>query len=189
MTPLQRRSLLFAPFGLAVLGGSAMWVLISRASEGNYNPHAVPDPMVGKPVPQFSLPGLTPTKGFTRAELVQNAPLLLNFFASWCLPCANEVNELIKLKQRGIPIWGVVYKDKPAAAAAFLKEDGNPYHRLDVDERGLTAINFGLYGVPETYLVDKHGILRWRWPGALTPSVVRERLDPLLKTYAPSLLA
>lgn len=189
MTPLQRRSLLFAPLGLAAIGGSAMWVLVSRSSEGTYNPHAVPDPMVGKPVPKFSLPGLTPGQAFTSADVVRNAPLLLNFFASWCLPCAQEVTELMKLKQLGIPIWGVVYKDKPAAAAAFLKEGGNPYQRVDVDQRGLTAINFGLYGVPETYVVDKHGILRGRWAGAMTPRVVRNWLDPRLKTYASSLLS
>ena len=185
MSPIQRRALLMAPLGLAAVGGSAFWVLLERLRDGTYNPHAVPDPMVGKPVPQFSLPGLKPgDSGFTTAEVDRNAPLLLNFFASWCLPCAEEMTELMKLKRRGLPIWGVVYKDKPAAAAAFLSRNGNPYRRVAVDQAGRTAINFGLYGVPETYLVDRHGILRWRWAGGLSPDVVREWLNPLLKTYS-----
>ena len=88
----------------------------------------------------------------------------------------------MKLRQRGLPIWGVVYKDKPDAAAAFLKRNGNPYRRVAVDQPGRVAIDFGLYGVPETYLVDKHGILRWRWAGGLSANVVRDWLNPLLKT-------
>lgn len=189
MTPLQRRSLMFAPLGLAAIGASAMWVLVSRLSDGGYDPHAVPDPMIGKPVPKFVLPALAPGRGFTNADVLQHAPLLLNFFASWCLPCAQEATELMKLKERGLPIWGVVYKDKPADAAAFLKQNGNPYQRIAVDQRGLSAIDFGLYGVPETYLVDKHGILRWRWAGGLSSTVVRDWLNPQLKTYASSLLS
>ncbi len=183
MSPLQRRALLMAPLGLAAIGGSAFWVLLERLSEGTYDPHAVPDPMVGKPVPNFSLPGLKPDGGFSTADVVKHAPLLLNFFASWCLPCAEEASELMKLKQRGLPIWGVVYKDKPSAAAAFLNQNGDPYRRVAVDQPGRVAIDFGLYGVPETYLVDRHGILRWRWAGGLSPDVVREWLNPLLKTY------
>jgi len=183
VTPLQRRALLLAPFGFAAIGGSAMWVLLERLRDGAYDPHAVPDPMVGKPVPHFALPGLQPGSGFDTAEVLKHAPLLLNFFASWCLPCAQEATELMRLKQRGLPIWGVVYKDKPDAAAAFLKQNGNPYRRVAVDEPGRVAIDFGLYGVPETYLVDRQGILRWRWAGGLSPSVVRDWLTPLLKTY------
>ena len=184
MTPLQRRALLMAPLGLAAIGGSAFWVLLERLREGTYDPHAVPDPMVGKPVPRFDLPGLPPGPGFSTADVDHGAPLLLNFFASWCLPCAQEASELMKLKQRGLPIWGVVYKDKPDSAAAFLRQNGNPYQRVAVDEPGRVAINFGLYGVPETYLVDQRGILRWRWAGGLSPDVVRDWLDPLLKAIA-----
>ncbi len=80
--------------------------------------------------------------------------MLLNFFASWCLPCVQEAPVLMALKQRGLPIWGVAYKDKPEPAAAFLQQNGNPYQRVAVDQPGRAAIDFGLYGVPETYLVD-----------------------------------
>lgn len=184
MTALQRRALLLAPLGLSAIAGSAFWVLLEQASSGAYNPHAVPDPMIGKPVPSFSLPGLRPGGGFTNADVIRNAPLLLNFFASWCLPCANELTELLKLKQRGLKIWGIVYKDRAKAAERFLRQDGDPYRRVAVDEPGRVAIDFGLYGVPETYLVDRHGILRWRWAGALTTDVVSEWLDPLLKPAA-----
>lgn len=184
MTPLQRRSLLLAPLGLAAISGSAMWMLLARLRTGSYDPHAVPDPMIGKPVPAFTLPGLAPGSGFSNTDLAGGAPLLLNFFASWCLPCANELTELLTLQQRGVSIWGVVYKDKPQDAARFLRQNGNPYRRIAVDEAGRVAIDFGLYGVPESYLVDRHGILRWRCVGGLTPALVRRELDPLLKAMS-----
>jgi len=184
MTHLQRRALLMLPLGLAAIGGSAFWVLLERLRAGTYDPHAVPDPMIGKPVPRFDLPGLPPASGFSNTDITRNAPLLLNFFASWCLPCAEEASELMQLKRRGLTLWGVVYKDTPDAAAGFLRRNGNPYRRVAVDEPGRVAIDFGLYGVPETYLVDRDGVLRWRWAGGLSPDVVRDWLNPQLKAIA-----
>lgn len=91
---------------------------------------------------------------------------------------------LMRLRQRGLPIWGIAYKDQPGDTAAFLAETGNPYLRLDSDLAGRVAINWGVYGVPETYLIDRSGIVRWRWAGALTGEVVASRLDPLLRRFA-----
>ena len=88
------------------------------------------------------------------------------------------------LKQRGTPIWGIAYKDKPDATGAFLHQNGDPYTRIARDEPGNIAIDFGLYGVPETYLIDKAGIVRWRWAGGLSEDVVRQSLLPLLQGMA-----
>lgn len=185
VTPVLRRTLLMAPLGIAAVGGSALWVLLERLRDGTYDPHGVPSPLIGKPVPNFRLPGLGSSPGFTSADLVaRRGTTLLNFFASWCLPCAQEASVLMKLKQRGITLWGIAYKDKPTLAEQFLRQDGDPYQRVAVDEPGRVAIDFGLYGVPETFVVDHNGIIRWRWAGGLSPDIVRELLDPLLKAVA-----
>ncbi len=89
-----------------------------------------------------------------------------------------------QLSQSGLPIWGIAYEDKPDAIAAWLSQYGNPYQRLAADTSGLTAINWGVYGVPESYLIDKTGIVRWRWAGAITNDVLNNDLNPLLAEYS-----
>ncbi len=108
--------------------------------------------------------------------------MLLNFFASWCIPCVQEAPVLMTLKQRGLPLWGIAYKDKVDATADFLQQNGDPYTRIARDEPGRVAIDFGVYGVPESYLVDKAGIVRWRWAGGLSEDVVQQSLAPLLQS-------
>ena len=184
MTPLQRRSLLLAPLGVAAVGGAAFWMLLDRMSEGTYDPHSLPSMLIGKPLPGFSLPGEAGA-GFSSADIVAGKrPALVNFFASWCIPCVQEAPVLMQLKQRGTPIWGIAYKDKSNDTDSFLKEHGDPYTRIARDEPGTVAINFGLYGVPETYVVDSAGIVRWRWAGGLSDDVVNRYLNPLLQRLA-----
>jgi cytochrome c biogenesis protein CcmG, thiol:disulfide interchange protein DsbE len=182
MTPLQRRALLFAPLGLAAVGGAAFWTLLQRMSEGTYDPHGLPSMLIGKPLPRFSLPGQPPGQGFSSSDIV--GPALINFFASWCIPCVQEAPILMALKQKGTPIFGIAYKDKPDATTDFLQQNGNPYTRIARDEPGAVAIDFGLYGVPETYVIDKSGIVRWRWAGGLSDDIVRQSLAPLLQSLA-----
>jgi cytochrome c biogenesis protein CcmG/thiol:disulfide interchange protein DsbE len=185
MTPIQRRSLLLAPLGVAAVGGAAFWLLLRRMSEGTYDPHGVPSMLIGKQLPTFSLPGQPPSQGFSSADVIASGrPALVNFFASWCIPCVQEAPTLMALKQQGLPIWGIAYKDKIAATSDFLHENGDPYTRVARDEPGNVAINFGLYGVPETYVVDKSGIVRWRWAGGLSDDIVRQMLDPLMQSLA-----
>ena len=185
MTPLQRRALLLAPFGVAALGGTAFWLLLERMREGTYDPHGVPSMLIGKPLPSFSLPGQPPSQGFSSADIAAaGRPTLINFFASWCIPCVQEAPVLMALKQQGTPIWGIAYKDKTDATAGFLHQNGDPYTRIARDEPGNTAIDFGLYGVPETYLIDRSGIVRWRWAGGLSEDIVRQSLAPLLQSLA-----
>lgn len=89
-----------------------------------------------------------------------------------------------QLANSGLSIWGIAYQDTPGAVANYLQKYGNPFARLASDSSGLTAINWGVYGVPETYLIDRRGIVRWRWAGALDADVVAQNLMPLLKVYS-----
>jgi cytochrome c biogenesis protein CcmG, thiol:disulfide interchange protein DsbE len=185
MSILQRRAFLLAPLGLAAIGGTSLWMLLKRMDKGTYDPHGVPSMLIGKPLPKFSLPGQSPSQGFSSDDVViAGRPVLINFFASWCIPCVQEAPVLMALKNRGMPIWGIAYKDKTDATTDFLKQNGDPYMRIARDEPGTAAIDFGLYGVPETYLVDSSGLVRWRWAGGMTEDVVRQSLAPLLKSLA-----
>ena len=182
MTVLPRRALLLAPLVLAAGAGTGAWLMLQRLSEGTYDPHGVPSMLIGKKLPKFSLPGQPPSNGFSSSDIV--GPALVNFFASWCIPCVQEAPTLMELKQQGLPIWGIAYKDKIDATRDFLVQNGDPYLHIARDEPGTVAINFGLYGVPETYLVDKSGIVRWRWAGGLSDDVVNDSLMPLLRGNA-----
>src|SRR6185437_15641 len=105
---------LLAPLGIATLGGAAFWTMLDRMRQGRFDPRGVPSMLVGKAVPGFALPGLTPHAGFSSADLAATpGPVLVNFFASWCVPCAIEAPQLSDLQRRGVPIWGIAYKDKP----------------------------------------------------------------------------
>lgn len=178
----RRRLLLLAPLGVAAAGGAAFWTMLNRMERGTFDPRGVPSPLVGKPVPEFALPAQAPGEGFTSADLhALGRPLLVNFFASWCVPCVIEHPQLMALAAEGLPVWGIAYKDTPEAAAGFLARRGNPFARIARDAPGQVAIDWGVYGVPESYLIDAQGVIRWRYAGPLTPDVVSEQLRPLLR--------
>ena len=182
---MHRRALLLAPFGLAVLAGAGFWTVLGRMRQGRFDPHDVPSPLVGKPVPDFTLPPLAAGPGFTKADvLALKRPLLVNFFASWCVPCVIEHPELMALAREGLPIWGIAYKDEPEAANGFIARRGNPFQRLAADRPGQVAIDWGVYGVPESYLIDAAGIIRWRMAGPITPEVAAGQLRPLLRSLS-----
>lgn len=183
MTMLRRQMVLLLPLGIAGAAGIALYSMLDRMRAGKFDPRGVPSALIGKRRPDFSLPGLGDGPGLAAGDLASaGRPVLLNFFASWCVPCVAEAEVLMALKQSGQPIFGIAYKDKPAASTAFLRRHGDPYQRVGRDSSGSVAIDFGVYGVPETYLIDPSGIVRWRWAGALTADVVRQELAPLLKT-------
>jgi len=185
MSPLRRRLLFGIPLALAVAGGESFYIILRRMQEQKYDPHALPSPLIGKRPPAFSLPGAGGMQGFANTDIsAPPKPMLVNWFASWCVPCLQETPMLTKLAASGLTIWGIAYEDDVQALSQFLAQNGNPYQRLAADADGTTAINWGVYGVPETYFIDKTGIVRWRYAGALTDDVVDSQLKPLLAQYA-----
>ncbi|WP_297489266.1 DsbE family thiol:disulfide interchange protein [Acidocella sp.] len=185
MSPLRRRLMFGVPLALAVAGGEGFYILLRRMQAQDYDPHALPSPLIGKRPPAFALPGAAGMQGFSNADIAAPPkPMLVNWFASWCVPCAEEAAMLGKLAARGLTIWGIAYEDDAADLARFLASNGNPYKRIAADQQGTSAINWGVYGVPETYFIDRNGIVRWRYAGALTDDVVASTLNPLLEKYA-----
>ncbi|HEX3349105.1 MAG TPA: DsbE family thiol:disulfide interchange protein [Acetobacteraceae bacterium] len=179
----RRRLLLLAPLGATVLAGGAFFAMLVRMTQGKFDPRGVPSMIIDKPVPPFDLPDESGAK-LTNADLATGRPVLVNFFASWCEPCVEEAPVLMQMKQRGVPIYGIAYKDKPNATLGFLRGHGNPYARIAMDEPGRVAIDWGLYGVPESYLIDGQGIVRWRYVGPLTADVATTQVAGLMRKFA-----
>jgi len=153
------------------------------------DPSRLPSALIGKPVPDFALPPLDGLKAadgatmgsFTAADLKQGEPTIVNVFASWCVPCLEEHPLLMALARRDdLRIYGINYKDNPASARRFLGRHGNPYTRVGTDTTGRTAIDFGVYGVPETFVISADGKIAFRHVGPLTEEAVRTDILPLL---------
>ena len=147
------------------------------------NPREVPSPLVGKAAPAFELPVLAqPDKRFAPADM-RGKVWLLNVWASWCEACRDEHPLLVDLARRGvIPIVGLNYKDKEDEAQRWLKQFGNPYQLSVVDPQGRIGIDYGVYGVPETYLIDGEGVIRYKHIGPVTRAVLEQKILPLAGT-------
>jgi cytochrome c biogenesis protein CcmG, thiol:disulfide interchange protein DsbE len=147
----------------------------------NLNPREVPSPLVGKPAPAFVLPQLQATaKQFSPGDM-KGKVWLLNAWASWCVACEAEHPLLMELaRQNIVPIVGLDYKDKREAALTMLERRGNPYVLTVSDFDGRTGIDYGVYGVPETYVIDKQGVIQYKQIGPLTPENLREKILPLV---------
>lgn len=148
------------------------------------DPDALPSVMVGQPAPALDLGPFEGTEMLTRADLDAGGPKLVNFWASWCAPCRLEHPLLEALADEGVVVYGINFKDKPAQAGRFLAELGNPYARLGTDAQGRAALDWGVYGVPETFVLDGDGTVLMRHAGPLTEKVVAERLRPALEGAA-----
>lgn len=158
-------------------------VLVGFLAVGlNLNPREVPSPLVGKPAPDFKLALLSdPAKQLSPADL-RGKVWLFNVWASWCASCRQEHELLLDLaRQGGLPIYGMDYKDQPGDAQAVLNRYGNPYVETVVDLDGRAGLNYGVYGVPETYLIDKNGIIRYKHTGPLTRDSLDKKILPLAK--------
>jgi cytochrome c biogenesis protein CcmG/thiol:disulfide interchange protein DsbE len=151
------------------------------------NPREVPSPLVGKPAPAFRLARLDdPTKTIAKNDL-RGQVWLLNVWASWCVSCVEEHPVLVQLSKQGVvPIYGLNYKDRRAAAQAWLAKNGDPYTLSMTDPDGRVGIDYGVYGVPETYVIDKAGVIRLKQIGPVTPKVLSERILPLVKRLQAS---
>lgn len=178
----MRRLLYLVPLLVFVL--VAVWFAIGLGRD----PNRLDSMLIDKPAPAFTLPGLKAGEAdFAQADLVALAakgPVLVNFFASWCGPCRIEHPSLLTLKAEGVPIIGIAYKDKPEAANAWLKELGDPFLRTAADLPGRVAIDWGVYGVPETYVIDRQGRVRYRHVGPIQPEDLGKIIRPLLKELA-----
>ena len=145
------------------------------------DPREVPSPLIGKPAPAFTAPVLGESgKEFSAKEMLGKV-WLLNVWASWCAACREEHPLLLEMREHDIPLYGLAYKDTDAEASAVLKEMGNPYLLTATDADGKIGINYGVYGVPETYLIDKLGVIRYKQIGPITPDALREKILPLLE--------
>ena len=148
----------------------------------NRDPREVPSPLIGKPAPAFSLTRLDdPTQTISRDDL-RGRVWMLNVWASWCVACREEHSLLIEFaKKRLVPIYGLNYKDQRDDGRAWLARFGNPYASSLFDGEGRVGIDFGVYGVPETFIIDKAGTIRMKHIGPLTPEVIATKIEPLLK--------
>jgi cytochrome c biogenesis protein CcmG, thiol:disulfide interchange protein DsbE len=148
--------------------------------------HELPSAMLEKPAPAFDLAGLGDSKALA-LDTLKGQPFIINFFASWCVPCRIEHPLLMRLAQQDhLPLYGIAYKDKPEDSTRLLATFGDPYRRIGVDRDGHVGLDFGVYGVPETYVVDATGTIRRRFVGPLTAETVDKELLPLLKQLKPS---
>jgi len=146
------------------------------------NPHEVPSPLVGKTAPAFTLPQLhEPAKQFSPQDM-KGKVWLFNVWASWCTACENEHPVFMELsRQNLVPIYGMDYKDKREDGEAWLRKHGNPYALVVSDAEGRVGIDYGVYGVPETYVIDKQGVIQHKHIGAVTPKILDEKIIPLVK--------
>ncbi|WP_199553887.1 DsbE family thiol:disulfide interchange protein [Sandaracinobacteroides hominis] len=137
--------------------------------------------MIGKPAPEFALEGAGGRPGLATADLVTGKPVLVNVFASWCLPCAVEAPQLQALKDGGATLLGIAVRDTPQNVAGFLAKHGNPFDRIGLDTNGRLLLGFGASGVPETYVIDGRGIIRYQHIGEVRPEHVQMLLAELEK--------
>jgi cytochrome c biogenesis protein CcmG/thiol:disulfide interchange protein DsbE len=169
------RLLLFGPAALFLAVTATFVIGLER------DPKVVPSPLIGKPVPDFALP---PVKGrslgLATGDLKGHVSLV-NVFASWCVACRDEHPVLMRLRADGtVPIHGLNYKDKPEDAARWLDAMGDPYTRTGTDITGRVAIDWGVYGVPETFIVDAQGRIAFKQVGPITPEILERTILPLI---------
>jgi len=189
----SRHWLRLAPLGVFLLLAG---LFVVRLFSGD--PSKLPSALIGRPAPAFTLPpveGLASVPGFGDANLREGHVSVINVFASWCAPCRAEAPELMALahdetlKARGVKLYGLSYKDEAANAVRFLTREGNPFDAVGADFSGRTAIDFGVYGVPETFVVRGDGVVAHKLVGPLTPyamdKTLRPAIEKALKASAP----
>lgn len=166
-----------APLGLFIVLVAFLAIGLTR------NPREVPSPFIGKPAPQFQVPQLTAgpdAQDFSPADM-RGQVWLFNVWASWCVSCRQEHPLLVELARSGeVPIIGLNYKDQTGDALQWLSQHGDPYLLSAVDANGDIGINYGVYGVPETYVIDKEGVIRFKQIGPITVEALQEKILPLV---------
>ncbi len=183
-TGAKPKAALMLPLFLVV----ALLVLLFVALRSG-DPARLPSALIGKPIPEFDLPAVPkvlsdfgPVPGLSSGTFRKGAVSVLNVWASWCAPCVAEHPQLIELAKRGVPLYAINYKDTAENARRFLSRHGNPFQAIGVDQDGFTAIDFGVYGVPETFVIDGSGRIVYRFPGPLTPETLDGKIMPAIES-------
>jgi cytochrome c biogenesis protein CcmG/thiol:disulfide interchange protein DsbE len=165
----------FVPLGLFVILAVLLGVGLTL------NPRELPSPFIGKPAPAFSRPQLHEGQPDFDPAQMKGQVWLLNVWASWCMPCREEHPLWVEAaRQQQVTLVGLNYKDDERAATDWLRKLGDPYRSIAVDRDGKVGIDYGVYGVPETFVIDRDGVIRLKHVGAMTPDVWRETVLPLL---------
>ena len=171
----MRRLAFIAPAALLAL------VLVAFAFGLRRDPSVLPSTLIGKPLPAFALPAVRPGDQGLASQALVGQPALLNVFASTCGPCLIEHPLLLRLKSEGVMVAGVDWKEPAGQGAAWLAEHGDPYVLSGNDPDGRAGIDLGVSGTPETFVLDRHGRVRYRQVGAITPEVWNATIQPLLE--------
>ncbi len=164
-----------------LLGLGLSWVLL-RIGSGDLDVREIQSPLLGKPAPEFILPSLTEASTSVDSRHFKGSPYLINVWGSWCAACREEHAMLLKISAlQRLPLIGLDWKDDPAIAVAYLNEWGNPYQQVASDAEGRVAINWGVYGAPETFLVSGQGVVLFKFVGPLTEAVWHDKFMPLIE--------
>lgn len=178
----KRKLIVFLPLAVFLVLAGLFFVSLQKGDSSR-----LPSALIGKPAPPINLPPLDGSgvaQGLSTSDLAQGKPTLVNVFASWCGPCRDEHPVLVRLardeslKAKGLRLAGLAYKDDPANSRKFLAEVGNPYALIGVDRSGRAGIDWGVYGVPETFLVRGDGVIAYKFVGPLDPQSLRDKLMP-----------
>lgn len=173
---MNKRLLFILPVAL-LIGLAVLFAVGLR-----HDPSIVPSVLLDKPAPVFDLPPLSEDQPGLATVDLNGKVSLVNVFASWCGPCRVEHPLFMRLAEQGeVPIYGINYKDKAADAKRWLRDLGDPYTRIGVDRDGRVAIEWGVYGVPETFVIDREGTIRFKHVGPLSPEVLSETILPLVR--------
>ncbi|MEA3194911.1 MAG: cytochrome c biosis protein CcmG, thiol:disulfide interchange protein DsbE [Betaproteobacteria bacterium] len=161
--------------------GAFVALLVLLAVGLRLDPREVPSPLIGKPAPAFELPLLSaPDKTFSQKDMLGRV-WVLNVWASWCAPCLVEHPQITRLSAAAVPVVGLNYKDERKDAIPWLTRNGNPFVASVFDGAGRIALDYGVYGVPETYVIDRQGVIRYKRIGPVTPEILKEKIEPLLR--------
>ncbi len=177
-SPRRRWIFILAPAAFAILAAVLAWQLLTGS------PDKIPSALIDKSIPEFDLPPIPGwDKGLSSTDIVEGGVSIVNVFASWCGPCRIEHPLLMDIAAEDIlPVWGLNYKDQPADAARWLEELGDPYTQIGSDLSGRVGIDWGVYGVPETFVIDGEGRIVYKHIGVLTRIDWDEKILPLIKT-------
>jgi cytochrome c biogenesis protein CcmG/thiol:disulfide interchange protein DsbE len=172
----MRRLLYILP--LLAFAAVAVWFAVGLTRD----PNRIPSALINQPMPEFKLPALADVgvPGLATTDM-KGRVALVNVFASWCVPCRSEQPILMRLAhEKGVNLYGIDYKDEVKEGASFLKEFGNPYAAIGVDADGRVGIDWGVYGVPETFVIDREGRIRYKQIGPITPDALNNTILPLV---------